>query len=67
MRSPPTITSPTTETGTVESIYNGLAAPAWDRAGKPNGRGQRRLSFAALRKIPVTDDHKLSRRDTVVA
>ena len=53
------------EKGTVQTIYNGPAAPAWERAGKPNGRGQRRLSFAALREIDVADEEKLSRVDAM--
>lgn len=54
-----------TDTGTVETIYNGPAAPAWARAGKPNGRGQRRLSFAALREIKVEEEQSLPKVDNV--
>ena len=55
------------ETGKVKTVYNGPAAPAWEKAGKPNSRRQRRLSFAALRKIPVVESERLPRVDTVTA
>ncbi len=51
----------------VETVYNGPAAPAWAKAGRPNGRGQRRLSLAALEKIEVPEDQKLPQVDAVPA
>ena len=56
-----------TATGTVKTIYNGSAAPAWDSAGNPNGRRQRRLSFASLREIEVTDEQKLPELEQATA
>lgn len=48
-----------TETGEIRTVYNGPARPAWKRAGKPNGRGQQRLSLATLRRISVPRDEQL--------
>ena len=47
------------KTGEIRTVYNGPAKPAWKLAGTDNGRGQRRLSLAALRGITVPRDQQL--------
>lgn len=49
----------------VKTVYNGPSEPAWIRAGKKNGRGQRRLSLAALRKIEVVEEQRLLQVEAV--